>query len=138
LVSHVSLSRVYDSDDWIDAPNFYESSWWKDSDPVSGLGGWGDPNNDYRVPDGALSNFQISYPGPHTIRRNFTLYPFQVPFPIFSKPQKLGNASISAYEVNAVLDAPAGDFKAFQVAFEAPEVRKMDISVYVTWHGFSY
>jgi tyrosinase len=105
----------------IDAPNFYESSWWKDSDPVSGLGGWGDPNNDYRVPDGALSNFQISYPGPHTIRRNFTLYPFQVPFPIFSKPQKLGNASISAYEVNAVLDAPAGDFKAFQVAFEAPE-----------------
>ncbi|KAN0111160.1 hypothetical protein V8E52_008772 [Russula decolorans] len=33
--------------DWtIDAPNFYESSFWKDSDPKSGLGGWGDPNAD--------------------------------------------------------------------------------------------
>jgi hypothetical protein len=95
---------------------------------VSGLGGWGDPNNDFIVPDGAFSNFHISYPSPHTIRRNFSLFPFDVPFPIFTKPGKMGNISILASTIEEVLDTPPGDFKGFQVAFEAPEVRKMDDS----------
>ncbi|KAH9974194.1 Di-copper centre-containing protein [Russula vinacea] len=98
-VSHVSLSRVYGSDNWLDAPNFYESSWWKDSDP----------------------QFPYFYPSPHTIRRNFSLFPFDVPFPIFTKPGKMGNISILASTIEEVLDTPAGDFKGFQVAFEAPE-----------------
>ncbi|KAJ7796656.1 Di-copper centre-containing protein [Mycena olivaceomarginata] len=66
--------------DWTkDASNVYESTLLKDASPVHGLGGWGDPNNDYRVPDGAFSSsssFRLSYPSPHTIRRNFTLQPY--------------------------------------------------------------
>ena len=124
LVIHVSLARVYDFNDWIDAPNFYESSFW-DSDPVSGMGGWGDPNNDYAVPDGGFSDFIISYPSPHAPRRNFTLFPYNVSFPLFTDLLKPGNASFSASAVEAVLDTPAGDFKGFQAALEAPEVRKL-------------
>jgi tyrosinase len=120
----------------IDAADFYESSWWKDSDPVSGLGGWGDPNADFAVPDGAFHNFQNSYPVPHTIRRNFTLYPFNIGLSLFPNPQQAGNVSMLPPVVEALLETSAGDFKTFQVTLEAPEVRTMDISAYVTWHGF--
>ncbi|KAH9974195.1 hypothetical protein BJV77DRAFT_968416 [Russula vinacea] len=106
----------------IDAPDFYESSWWKDSDPVSGLGGWGDPNNDYAVPDGGFSNFHISYPSPHTVRRNFTLYPFNVSLSIFTNPLLQGNQSILPSAVEAVLNASVGDFRGFQVPLEALRV----------------
>jgi hypothetical protein len=98
------------------------------------LGGWGDPNNDYAVPDGGFSNFHISYPSPHTVRRNFTLYPFNVSLSIFTNPLLQGNQSILPSAVEAVLNASVGDFRGFQVPLEAPEVRKMDIIAYVTWH----
>jgi hypothetical protein len=130
LVIHGFLSRVYDSNDGIDAPNYYESSFWKESDPVSGLGGWGDPNADFTVPDGGFSNFQISYPSPHTVRRNFTLFPYNVSFPLFTDLLKPGNASFLASAVEAVLDTSVGDFKGFQVALEAPEVRNSHV-IYV-------
>ena len=92
------------------------------------MGGWGDPNNDYAVPDGGFSNFHISYPSPHTVRRNFTLYPFNVSLSIFTDPLLQGNQSILPSAVEAVLNASAGDFRGFQVPLEAPEVRRMDIS----------
>ena len=67
----------------IDAQNFYESSFWKDSDPVSGLGGWGNPNDDFFVVDWGFkfSGTHVSYPSPHVIRRNLTLRPFDFPIP---------------------------------------------------------
>jgi hypothetical protein len=123
-----SLFCVYDSDDWIDAPDFYGSSFWKDSDPMSGLGGWGDPNADYTVPDGGFHKLLLSYPSPHTVRRNFSLFPYNGPFPLFTDPQETGNSTILGSVVEAVLDTSAGDFKGFQVALELPEVRKMDIN----------
>ena len=126
----VSLSRVYDPDNWIDAPDFYESSFWKDSDPVSGLGGWGDPNADFRVPDGGFHKIPLSYPVPHTVRRNFTLLSFDLPppNPLHLDKLKLGNTSFTTSVVEAILGTPAGDFKEFQKALEAPQVRRMDIS----------
>src|SRR6266852_2913627 len=80
----------------LDAPDFFESSFWKDSSPLSGLGGWGDPNADFGVPDGGFDELHLSYPSSHILRRNFTLYPFDVPYPLFTDPLKEGNATFSA------------------------------------------
>jgi tyrosinase len=106
----------------IDAPNFYESSFWKDSDPKSGLGGWGDPNADYRVPDGGFHTLPLSYPSPHTVRRNFTLV--LPPFPGAPPgPTTDNNASFSTSVIEAVLNISPGDYKQFQTVVEAPGVR---------------
>ena len=121
-VNWVSLPRGRGSDDCVDAPDFYESSWWKDSDPVSGLGGWGDPNNDYAVPDGGFNKLPLSYPSPHTVRRNFTLLPYNVQFNLFTDHLKIGNSSFSASVIEAILATPAGDYKGFHTMLEAPEV----------------
>ena len=121
----LSLPRVNDFDGWIDAHDFYESSFWKDSDPVSGLGGWGDPNADFEVPDGGFHSLPLSYPSPHTVRRNFTLYPY-TGFVLFTDPLKMGNASFTASVVEAILETAAADYKGFQAALESPAVRMRD------------
>ena len=109
----------------LDSPNFYESSFWKDSDPVSGLGGWGDPNADFSVPDGGFNKLHLSYPSPHTVRRNFTLPAFNFPAPTFTDPLKEGNSSFSASAIETLLETPSGDYKGFQVAFETLGVRPL-------------
>lgn len=114
------------SDGHVDAPDFYESSFWKDSDPKSGLGGWGDPNADFSVPDGGFNKFHISYPSPHTLRRNFTLLAFDssfLPAQFFPEPLKEANASFSASAIETLLETSAGDYRDFQAAFESFEVR---------------
>jgi tyrosinase len=121
---HVSLPHVYDSDGHIDAPDFYESSFWKDSDPMSGLGGWGDPNDDYSVHDGGFRNLQLAYPVPHHVRRNFSLLAWKGrSFPLIIDPLKIGNTSFSASVVESLLETPAGDFRGFQTVLEAVQVR---------------
>ena len=90
---------------------------------MSGLGGWGDPNDDFAVVDGGLSGMHVSYPSPHVIRRNFTLRPFDFPIPWFSDTSKMANTSITADGVDRIINNYVGDFKAFQVAWE---VRSMD------------
>jgi tyrosinase len=120
----LSLSRVYDSDGYSDAPGFFESSFWKDSDPESGLGGWGDPNDDFSVLDGGFRTFQLSYPSPHHVRRNFTARPWEgQSSPFVTNPKKLGNTSFTASVIEAILKTAAGDFKSFQTVLEAFEVR---------------
>jgi hypothetical protein len=114
-------SSPYDFNGGIDAPDFYESSFWKDSDPKSGLGGWGDPNADYRVPDGGFHALPLSYPSPHTVRRNFTLV--LPPLPGTSLGPTTNNASFSASVIEAILNISPGDYKQFQTVVEAPGVR---------------
>ena len=124
LVVYFSLPCIYDSDADVDAPDFNESSFWKDSDPKSGLGGWGDPNADYQVPDGGFRNLQLSYPSPHRVRRNFTLLSFRdIQFIIVTDRQKIGNTSFSASVIEGILETPAGDYKEFQTMLEVPEVK---------------
>jgi len=48
LVLILIVSLVLNSD----APDVYGSTFFKDLDPESGLGGWGDPANDFQVPTG--------------------------------------------------------------------------------------
>jgi tyrosinase len=91
---------------------------------VHGLGGWGDPKNDYRVPDGAFSSsssFHLSYPSPHTIRRNFTLQPYMnFPLPAFiTNPLLEANATFTKAEIEKLTNGFVGDFKGFQTYFEA-------------------
>ena len=123
LVFNSFLLLISISDGRTDAPDFFESSFWKDSDPLSGLGGWGDPNADFSLPDGGFDKFHISYPSSHILRRNFTLHPFAEPIPLFTDPQKEGNASFLEPVIEAALETSAGDFKGFQKALEMPEVR---------------
>ena len=87
-----------------DAPDFFESSFWKDSNPQSGLGGWGDPNVDYSVPDGAFRKLQLSYPSPHIVRRNFTLRPFDIPFVVLTDPTLEANKRFLASAVEKILE----------------------------------
>ncbi|KAF7376539.1 Di-copper centre-containing protein [Mycena sanguinolenta] len=102
--------------DWTqDAGNFYESSFFKDSDPDSGLGGWGDASTGYRVLDGAFSassSFQVSYPVPHTIRRNFTLFP-SFPIPAVWNHTRPANVTFTKSVVESLIDGFVGDFKGF-------------------------
>jgi tyrosinase len=115
-VIRILLAQGYDPDGRIDAPDFYESSFWKDSDPKSGLGGWGNPNADYQVPDGAFHALPLAYPVPHNIRRNFTLV--SIPFPggpgpatpIVNDP-----SNFSASEIESILEISPGDYKQFQI-----------------------
>ena len=89
---------------------------------MSGLGGWGNQNADYSVPDGGFSRLHISYPVPHIVRRNFTLLPYDVPYLFFTEPLKEGNASFSASVVESILETSAGDFKNFHASLEAFDV----------------
>ena len=118
----LSLPRLRVFNGGIDAPDFYESSFWKDSNPNSGLGGWGDPNADYRVSDGGFHTKPLSYPSPHTVRRNFTLVlpPFPGAVPGSTTDN---NASFSASVIEAILNISPGDYKQFQTVVEAPGVR---------------
>ena len=97
---------------------------------MSGLGGWGDPNDDFRVPDGGFHKLPLSYPTPHTVRRNFTLLSFNLPFRSFliTDRQEMGNSSFTASIIEAILEIPAGDYKGFQTVLEAPGVRAINIS----------
>ena len=130
-----SSLRIYDSDGRIDAPDFFESSFWKDSDPMNGLGGWGDPNDDYTVHDGGFRNLQLAYPVPHYIRRNFTLLAWEdITLPLVTDPLKIGNTSFTASVIEALLETPAGDFKEFQTVLEALQVKQLNL----TNHGTGF
>lgn len=97
----------------------------QESDPRSGLGGWGDPSTDYSVTDGAFTDFQLAYPSPHILRRNFTLQPFLdfASLEIFPEPAQMANESITITKISNLIANYTGDFKGFQKEFEATEVR---------------
>jgi len=103
-----------------DAPDVYGSSFFKDFDPKSGLGGWGDPARDFAVPNGGFSDFRLSYPSSHIVRRNFTLQPYLGSTSGFvPNPEVLANDTFSKAEVSKMVEGFEGDFKGFQAYFEA-------------------
>jgi tyrosinase len=91
---------------------------------LSGLGGWGDPDDDYSVHDGGFRDLILAYPVPHHIRRNFTILTWEdIPSPLVIEPLKLGNTSFTASVVEEILETPTGDYKGFQKVLEALQVR---------------
>ena len=107
-----------------DASDLYGSTFFKDSNPKSGLGGWGDPANDFQVPTGGFSNFHTSYPSAHTLRRNFTLRPYlNSDSPFFPDPELMANTTFTKAEVHKMVEGFDGDYKGFQKYFERFPVR---------------
>ena len=107
----------------IDAGDVKNSPLFLDSDPIIGLGGWGDPAKDIQVQDGAFRNLQLAYPVPHTLRRNFTLQPYVslTDNPIFTDPTMDANVSFTPGEVQKIVDWTPGDFPGMQFYMERPE-----------------
>ncbi|KAJ3794150.1 Di-copper centre-containing protein [Lentinula aff. detonsa] len=111
----------------IDAPDFYESSWWQDSDPESGLGGWGDPNKDYEVQDGAFAGFALAYPSYHPLRHQYTAQPFAV-FAASSPTiaqffnetmlETYANSTFHIDQIAAIIAGNPGDYVNFQLSLD--------------------
>ena len=107
------------------SPNFPNATIFNDSSPTSGLGGWGDPANDFHITTGALADtFKLAYPVPHGLRRNYTAkYYFTDPF---------GDGTVVPTDDLWTFFTPAsrdtlvngfvGDFEGFQALFEGMSV----------------
>ncbi|KAF7307751.1 Di-copper centre-containing protein [Mycena kentingensis (nom. inval.)] len=115
--------------DWTqDAHDFHSSPFFQDSDPKSGLGGFGRPEHQFRVVDGAFSatsSFAVSYPIPHTLRRNYSstadmAMVFSMPGFVWNKTRAT-NESFTARVVQSLVDGFIGDYKGFQTALDGSE-----------------
>lgn len=93
----------------IDASNFEDSTFW-DPNPVSGVGGWGDPNDDYQITDGGFAGFPLSYPSPHTLRRRYS--------PISPNRSEPLADTFTPARTTAMVNDFAGTFVGFQAFFE--------------------
>ncbi|KAF8597835.1 Di-copper centre-containing protein [Ceratobasidium sp. AG-I] len=96
-----------------DTPNFENSTIW-DSDPDTGLGGFGDPNDDNIVKTGGLK-VSFIYPSKHPLRRRYNPHPF-AGIPGF--PDIDVRTTFTPAEVQALLAQPTGNFTAFQFYME--------------------
>jgi len=64
-----------------------ENSTMFDDDEVSGLGRWGDPDDDIQITTGGFRDLVRMYPSPHRIRRSYTLQPLaNIPNPFPNDP----------------------------------------------------
>jgi len=96
----------------VDASNFQNSTFW-DLNTTSGVGGWGDPNDDDQITDGAFANdFIVSYPLPHRLRRQYT------PNNPNNPDEILANAFTPESQA-AMVNGFQGDFIGFQVQLES-------------------
>ena len=101
-----------------------------DGDESSGLGGWGDPNDDLQITTGGFKNVVRAYPSPHRIRRNYTsrtpanapsLFPNDPLAPPVD-PTILINGSFSQANYDFLLNGFLGDFMGFQAYLEGIQV----------------
>ncbi|TFL01229.1 Di-copper centre-containing protein [Pterulicium gracile] len=92
-----------------------------DSDPHSGLGGWGNPEDDYQINDGALGDAIFNYPVPHRLRRRYTLQAFLTKngSPFYTNPSINVNETYTQAEVDKVRYGFRGDFHGMQSYLEA-------------------
>ena len=100
----------------------------------SGIGGWGDPANDYQIYTGGFKDVLRAYPNPNHIRRNFTLYPFQNPNlgnlfqndPLAPPPPTgfMINSSITKENIEYTVNNFEGDFIGLQAYTESVAVSR--------------
>lgn len=103
-----------------DAHDVKHSPIFSNPDPVSGLGTWGDPTQDFQIQDGGFKDFNVVYPIQHHIRRNFTLQPY-LPLtyiPLDTEPARPANESFTPTEVGKLVSWTPGDYVGFQYYFE--------------------
>ena len=95
-----------------DASNFQNSTFW-DPDTTSGVGGWGDPNDDDQITDGGFADgFIVSYPSPHRPRRLYTPIDSDPPYGLFTN-------SFTPESQLAMVNGFEGDFIGFQALFQS-------------------
>lgn len=105
----------------------------------SGVGGWGDPNNDYQIFTGGFKDAIRAYPSPHHIRRNFSLFPFQNPNvgnlfpndPTAPPPQTtlMINTTMTKQNVEYSVNNFEGNFIGFQTYVESISVSYIPFSL---------
>lgn len=113
-----------------DAPDVYNSKFFDASS--SGVGGWGDPENDFQISTGGFKDFVVSYPNPHHIRRNFSILPLTNPalIPPFGRdplappppPNFFINVTMSKKNIDFLKGGFEGDYFGFQTYFESTVV----------------
>lgn len=126
------------------SPDFPNASIFSDS-PTSGFGRWGNPADDYQIATGAFADdFQVAYPVPHRIRRNYTARSTNVdPFGDGTPPapEAFWNYFTRESQV-ALVNSYVGDFQGFQAQFEGPVVSRSsehtDIIRAVIWLNSCY
>jgi len=102
-----STSLIY----MADASNFQNSTFW-DPDTTSGVGGWGDPNDDGQITDGAFADgFIVSYPSPHRLRRRYTSA-------TSDNPNELLTNTFTPETQVAIVNGFEGSFLGFQARLE--------------------
>jgi hypothetical protein len=105
-----------------DASNFQNSTFW-DPDTTSGVGGWGDPNDDYQITDGGFADgFIVSYPSPHRLRRNYT--PTDP-----DNPNVLFTSTFTPESQAAMVNNFTGNFVGFQALFQTGSHRSVHLIV---------
>ena len=79
---------------------------------TSGVGGWGDPNDDHQITDGGFAkDFVLSYPVPHRLRRQYT------PF-FYGAPDVPLTDSLTRENQAMMVNGFEGSFVGFQAKFE--------------------
>ncbi|EUC60359.1 tyrosinase tyrosinase: common central domain protein [Rhizoctonia solani AG-3 Rhs1AP] len=120
-----------------DTGNFEKSSIFN-ADKTSGLGTWGDANDDYTVKDGGFWNMTFAYPTRHHLRRKYVPFPYMAPAGVDPSLYpydtfKGANLTFTLGEVLKLLAQPTGDFKKFQYYME--QAQSMHTSVHMILGG---
>ena len=103
----------------LDTADFYHSTMWT-NDSSDGLGWWGDPNEDYQLFTGALKDFQLAYPVPHRLRRNYTNPTSLDGFfsPLISAPPVNTAVMFNATFIKEIVDFIVGSFTGDYINFQ--------------------
>lgn len=120
-LSRHALTRRHLASCIADSGGVFDSDFFKDADPESGLGGWGDSTKDFSVTDGAFSDFMNAYPNPHILRRNFSLQPWADLGDLSGfnpYPDEYANATFTYEAISELINGFVGDFVGFQKLFE--------------------
>ena len=98
----------------------------------SGVGGWGDPTNDYQIYAGGFKDQIRVYLNPHHIRRSFSLFPFSNPGMTSTfagdpaaPPLPVGfmvNTAVTKQNVDYIVNNFEGNFVGFRTYSESPAV----------------
>lgn len=102
-----------------------------DHDNVSGLGGWGDRNDDSQITTGGFKDLVVAYPIRHRIRRTYTLRPLgDLPSKSFTEdsqappvdPNIMINGTFTKANYDFTLNGFLGNFTGFQAYLEGGQV----------------
>jgi hypothetical protein len=102
-----------------------------DNDSVSGLGGWGNPDDDSQITTGGFKDITVAYPSRHRIRRTYTLQPLgNLPNQPFANdpqappvdPTIMVNGSFTKSNYDHALNGFLGNFTGFHAYVEGPRV----------------